>query len=102
MRSLGLAPSADPSPMTREGTAALVEMFYALKRLGVGGGGAAGGVGATTPTTLGPKNTKRIITDFPCPNGCVLWKHERCPCNCELDMPAHLNGWHIENEVKRG
>ena len=48
---LAQAPLADPSPMTRDGTHAMVEMFYALKELPtqVGVGGLARG-GSLTPS----------------------------------------------------
>ncbi len=65
MISLGLAPSTDPSPMTREGTRAMVERFHAMKGLGLsasmpeeGEGGPAVGVGTTTPIPVGPKKLK--------------------------------------------
>lgn len=68
MRALGVVPVCDPSPMTREGTHALVERFYAMRRAGVlgmvpevGGGGAPGGVGTTTPIPSGPTKSKRAL-----------------------------------------
>jgi hypothetical protein len=60
MRSLGLAPTCDPSPMTREGTRAMVERFHALKRRQVREGGGGGTGGSTTPIPSGPKKTKSI------------------------------------------
>ena len=68
MIRLGPAPSADPSPMTREGARALVERFYAMKGLGAGtsmpevGVGEPGAVGgSTSPLTPGPKNSKSAL-----------------------------------------
>lgn len=69
---LGLAPHDAPSPMTREGTRALVDRFHAMKQLGaadstpeVGAGGPAGGVGSTTLIPSGPKNLKSNIDSRP-------------------------------------
>lgn len=56
---LGLCPAdADPTPATVEGTRAVVERFYALKRMEDGGGGAAWRTGSTTLLSPGPKKTK--------------------------------------------
>jgi len=64
--TLAQAPSEtiDPTPMTREGTHALVERFYALKRSDgqrgqVGGGGCLGGVGFTSLSILPTQKSKR-------------------------------------------
>ena len=62
MTTMHLLTDADPSPMTREGTAALVEGFYALKRaavarspqVGVGGSAPSGSV-----TSLGSLPSKK-------------------------------------------
>lgn len=63
MLSLGLAPSCDPSPMTREGTRALIEAFQSLRlarMVEVGGGGRPGSGGTTTLPSPGPKKTKSV------------------------------------------
>lgn len=48
----------DPSPMTRQGSRALVERFHAMQALEDGAGGPAARVGATTLPSLGPRKTK--------------------------------------------
>jgi hypothetical protein len=37
------------------------------------------------------------MPDF-CEYGCVLWKHEKCPCNCGC---MKLNGFHLESDIPR-
>ena len=49
----------DPSPMTVDGTRALVERFYAMRRTQVGAGGARPTVAPTSPTPLPSKKPKR-------------------------------------------
>lgn len=63
--TVNLAPVAiDPSPMSREGTRALVERFYAMRRDGqpeVGAGGRPAVAVSTSPIPPGPKKTKSFI-----------------------------------------
>lgn len=62
------SPEADPSPMTREGTAAMVERFYALRRgqkelpTQVGVGGCLGGGSLTSLGFVPPKKSKRPMS----------------------------------------
>jgi len=75
--------SIDPTPLTVEGTTALVDRFYALRRdgrleVGVGGPGAAPGYGSHPPA--GPKKIKSIfIDDSTCSCGALVWSE----CQCE-------------------
>jgi hypothetical protein len=66
--TFGPCPMGDTNPMTVDGTRAMVERYYAMKRGGlasstpeVGVGGAGVGEGSTTHPSSGPKKTKSIF-----------------------------------------
>lgn len=52
----------DPTPMTIQGTNALIERFYAMRTMEDGGGGPAAAMGSTTLLSPGPKKIKSGIT----------------------------------------
>lgn len=53
----------DATPMTVRGTAALVDRFHAMKRMGVGVGGAPARGGSTTLVSSGPKKSKSLAAE---------------------------------------